>query len=242
MHYISLGYFCSIAMDLEKLGLRSESSPFDWLISDFEGVIRAIENHFEDFLEPNYLVQNTHNRAHYKNVKYDFQFFHDFTQYRPLLDQLPSVNDKYHRRIERFYKSITEPTLFIRYINDKPGDDNVSKELRWIEDNYDTILSLLKSFHNQNDILFIANDGVTSQKIKLYHVPKDAGDTVARSPLTKTPDLQEFFHNIDFPDRPLNIERYQQKQEQKKKVRFKKKFTSLLNKLFRREYVHTQLY
>lgn len=52
MHYISLGYFCSIAMELERLGLRSESSPFDWLISDFEGVIHAIENHFEDFLNP----------------------------------------------------------------------------------------------------------------------------------------------------------------------------------------------
>jgi len=49
MHYISLGYFCSIAMDLEKLGLRTESSPFDWLISDFEGVIRALLDDPEGF-------------------------------------------------------------------------------------------------------------------------------------------------------------------------------------------------
>ena len=43
MKYISLGYFCSIAIDLEKLGLRTESSPFDWVISDFEGVMLAIQ-------------------------------------------------------------------------------------------------------------------------------------------------------------------------------------------------------
>lgn len=53
MNYISLGYFCSIAMDLEKLGLRNESLPFDWVISDFEGVSKrtiastlTIKSHF----------------------------------------------------------------------------------------------------------------------------------------------------------------------------------------------------
>ncbi len=242
MHYISLGYFCSIAMELEKLGLRSESSPFDWLISDFEGVIRAIENHFEDFLNPNYLAQHSHNHAHYKNIKYDVQFFHDFNPYQPLLDQLPSVKYKYNRRIERFYKSITEPTLFIRYINDKPGADNIAKELDWIEKNYDSVITLLKSFHPQNDILFIANDGLASQKFKIYTVPKDDGDSVARSPFTKSPELQEFFNNIDFPEKQRNIERYLQKQQQKRKSQLKKKLVSLLKKLFHKEYVHSQLY
>lgn len=242
MHYISLGYFCSIAMELEKLGLRSESSPFDWLISDFEGVIYAIRNHFEDFLNPKYLAQNSHNHAHYKNVKYGLQFFHDFNPYQPLQDQLPSVQNKYNRRIQRFYKSITEPTLFIRYINDKPNAGNTSKELHWIEENYDSVIALLKSFNDQNEILFIANDGVTSQKFKIYNVQKDDGDSVARSPLTKDPALQEFFNNIDFPEKQLNIERYLQKQQQKKKSQAKKKLFSLLTKLFHKEYVHTQLY
>lgn len=242
MHYISLGYFCSIAMELEKLGLRSESSPFDWLISDFEGVIHAIDNHFEDFLEQKYLAQNSRDHSHYKNVKYDVQFFHDFNPYQPLQDQLPSVQDKYNRRIQRFYKSITEPTLFIRYINDKPNADNTSKELHWIEENYDSVIALLKSFNAQNDILFIANDGVTSQKIKIYNVPKDDGDSVARSPLTKTPALQEIFYNIDLPEKQLNIERYLQKQQSKRKSRLKKKLFTLLKKLFHKEYVHTQLY
>lgn len=242
MHYISLGYFCSVAMELEKLGLRSESSPFDWLISDFEGVIHSIRNHFEDFLEPTYLAQNSRNRAHYKNIKYNLQFFHDFNQYQSLDDQLPAIQNKYNRRIQRFYKSISEPTLFIRYINDKAIADNTSKELLWIEENYDSILSLLKSFNDQNDILFIANDGVSSQKFKIYNVKKDDGDNVARSPLTKDPALQKFFTAIDFPERQLNIERYLQKQQQKKKSKTKKKLISLLKKIFCKEYKHSQVY
>ena len=48
-HFISLGYFCSVALELERVGLRSASSPFDWLVSDFSGVIDLIENHFDSF-------------------------------------------------------------------------------------------------------------------------------------------------------------------------------------------------
>lgn len=36
-NYISLGYFCGVAQDLEKLGLRNTSSPFDWCITDLGG-------------------------------------------------------------------------------------------------------------------------------------------------------------------------------------------------------------
>lgn len=57
-HYISLGYFCSVALELEKCGLRSQSSPFDWNITwSFKGVIEAINNRFEDALNEQMLFQ-----------------------------------------------------------------------------------------------------------------------------------------------------------------------------------------
>ena len=37
-------------MQLEKFGLRKASYPFDWIISDFEGVVRAIDSGFENFI------------------------------------------------------------------------------------------------------------------------------------------------------------------------------------------------
>ena len=72
---ISLGYFCSVALELERIGLRSASYPFDWTISDFEGVIDAIENNFIHFLDYEYLYQNKEIHSHYRNKKYRISFF-----------------------------------------------------------------------------------------------------------------------------------------------------------------------
>ncbi len=113
-HYISLGYFCSIAMQLEKYGFRDASYPFDWLISDFRSVISTIDNGFKSFLCYENLYQNENNRAVYLDKKYEFLFVHDFSKYLSLSGQLPKVQEKYNRRIQRFYRNRTEPTLFIR--------------------------------------------------------------------------------------------------------------------------------
>lgn len=32
-HIISLGHFCGVAQELERLGLRDASYPFEWLIT-----------------------------------------------------------------------------------------------------------------------------------------------------------------------------------------------------------------
>ena len=236
MKYISLGYFCSVATDLEKLGLRSESSPFDWLISDFEGVITLIENHFADFLAYEVLAQEPWNRAIYKNTRYNLSFYHDFNSLAPLADQLPQVAGKYARRIDRFYESIKEPTLFIRYISDEQLLEGKSQELIWIEENYDRILNLLRSFHPDNDILFIANTGVTSEKFPIFHVEKDKGDTVARNPLFKSAELYETFSTVPFPGREENLIRYQKQHHRFHRI--KSKVTFLLRRYFRKEYIH----
>ena len=116
-YVVSLGFFCSVAMELERIGLRSASFPFDWLISDFEGVIKLIENHFDDFLAYENMAQHKLYPNYYKDTKYGMQFYHDFSAFRSLESQLPRVKNKYDRRIERFYNSIIYPTLFLRYIS-----------------------------------------------------------------------------------------------------------------------------
>ena len=78
-NYISLGFFCAIAEQLEDFGLRSFSSPFDWLISDLKSIISLIDNGFESFLNEKYLAQNQKERHHYKNVLYNIEFYHDFS-------------------------------------------------------------------------------------------------------------------------------------------------------------------
>ena len=102
MNYVSLGFICAIARDLEKLGLRNSSMPFDWCVTDFKGIIKAINNNFENYLTYDRLLQEKNCLKHYKNIDYDVQFYHDFNRFESLDKQLPSVKAKYDRRIKRF--------------------------------------------------------------------------------------------------------------------------------------------
>jgi hypothetical protein len=153
-----------------------------------------------------------------------------------LKQQLPNVQAKYSRRIKRFYESIKRPTLFVRYISDECKIEGKSKELIWIEDNYDYIIALLKSFNSNNHILFIANEGVTSDKIKIANVNKDKNDTVARHPFSKNTILFEKFNSIDFPNKEHNIKRYKKKYGIISKIR--KKINASVKKMFMKEYAH----
>ena len=207
MHVISLGYFCSVAEGIEKMGLRTASYPFDWVISDFRGVIQAINNHFENLLEYEQLYQSKAHFGRYQNMEYGISFFHDFNPYQSLQEQLPEAQRKYSRRIERFYESVSEPTLFIRYISDEDKINGISKELLWIEENYELIMQTLKQFNEDNDILFIANDGVVSDTIQIYNVPRDENDAVSRDPILVNSELYNRLQNIACPDKAENIER-----------------------------------
>lgn len=49
-HFISLGFFCSVASELEKYGFRTTSGPFDWQACDsFSERIELIKTGFERF-------------------------------------------------------------------------------------------------------------------------------------------------------------------------------------------------
>lgn len=184
-HIISLGFFCSVSSELERIGLRDGSYPFDWLISSFDSVMELIEKGFKDFLCLNLMQQYSNNPSRYINIKYNIHFYHDFDKYKNCEEQIEAIDDKYRRRINRFYKNIQEPTLFIRYIKDQ-------EECNYIELNYSQISTCLRSYNVHNDILFIANDTISSSNINIYKVTADKNDSVARKFLDKNGDLKEY--------------------------------------------------
>lgn len=147
-HIISLGSFCSVAMELEKRGLRPASYPFDWLIADeLETILQLIENNFKDFLDyPSMYQENNPNV--YFNDKINAHFYHDFNAFEPLESQILVQQKKYDRRIKRFYDDIRQPTLFIRYCK-TPEDE------AYIKNNKSRILSFLKSFNPDNQIIYV---------------------------------------------------------------------------------------
>ncbi len=244
-NYISLGYFCLVAQDLEKMGLRNQSFPFDWAISYFPNVIDVIDKEFTGFMNYDHLSQNVSNRAHYHEDVYHFYSFHYFDKYKSLDSQYESVKNKYDRRIERFLQSIKQPTLFLRYISSEEVDaDGKSVELKWIEDNYDYTISVLKRFNKDNDIVFIGDETVKSEKIRIFEVQRDVGDKVSRSPIVNNKELYPILSNVDFCGKQENILRYNKKEKKKKSIinRKKTKAIIVLKNKFCKEYCHSKTY
>lgn len=235
-HFISLGFFCSVALELERIGLRDCSSPFDWCISEWEGVERAIDTHFKDFLMYENMYQDRKKRKNYMDVEYGISFFHDFNDYKPLKMQMKKVKQKYNRRIERFYKNIQEPTLFIRYIS----SESEAREIDYLEDNYEEILNKLKSYNENNNIIFIANDGIVSDKLEIYNVSKDENDTVARNFLEKNKKLYDLLNGYEYSLRDANYHKFLEKQEKKENF-LKNKANNLSRKMFGK-YIHDKQY
>lgn len=219
-NYISLGYFCNIAMDLEQLGFRNTSSPFDWDISNFQGIMKAINNKFYNFMLYDSLIQSVKYREHYYDKNYKIFFYHDFNAYTSLKKQYPKVKEKYDRRIRRFLHNITLPTLFFRYIDSENGSLN---ELKYIEKNYDKIEKTLKKFNPENKIIFIADNSVNSDKFKIYHVSRDENDVVSRHPILNNPELMEVMNNLSVKNRGENLVRYSEKIKKRNSYFYRKK-------------------
>lgn len=215
-NYVSLGYFCNVASDLEELGLRNTSSPFDWNISLFEGVIKAIDDEFDEFMMYDNLVQSEKYRQNYYDPKYKMWFFHDFNKYESLKKQYGKVKEKYNRRILRFLNNINEPTLFFRYILNEPGFEN---ELNWIEKNYEYIEKVIKKHNSQNKILYIGDELTHSDIVSIFNIQKDKDDLVARHPIINNVELKKIIDNESIEGQLDNIKRFRNKELQKKSLK-----------------------
>ena len=197
-NFISLGYFCNIASDLGKMGLRKYSLPFDWLLTPrFSSVISLIENNFHDFLLIQNLIKDDKEKNHFFDKNYNIGFFHDFDedQFELTFNQ---TQKKYMRRIERFYNVAKTPSVFIRYIsNEETDSDGYSLDYIYLVQNYNSIIKLLKRFNDKNELILISNDDlkeIESTNIKIYKVPKD--DVVSRRPLRSNKSLKKMLKSF----------------------------------------------
>lgn len=202
---ISLGFFCSPAMELERIGLRKCSYPFDWLVThSFEVVIGLISQNFENFLDYEQFYQFEKHPIYYKNALLNIDFYHDFSVYKPLNKQFDLFKKKYERRIARFYKDIKEPTLFVRYL--------AANDFAFIDKEHEKIEAFLKGYNPQNEIIYIQNspnDNIIENGT-VFSVEKDDNDSVARQFLDKLPALNEYLVN--------NVEPAQSKVKKKSKL------------------------
>ena len=234
---ISLGWFCGPAQELTRIGLRSGSYPFDWIGTTMQNVLELIDNNFEDLFRYDLLLQQVHVKALYKNERYGFISLHDFSKYEPLSAQIEAVQEKFNRRIAKFYSAIKKTTLFVRYIYNQ-------KEADYIENNYDRILATIKKFNKENFIVFVCHDDVVSTIPHTFPVSIDEGDFVARRFLEKAPALKEYLCSV-YPEekRNENLRYHAEKKKNSRKLlpRLRRKKIRFFNK-FRSPYQHDRTY
>lgn len=233
VHYISLGHSCYVAEELEGYALRDASYPFDWVASEWHGVESCIRTGFESFLDYDELYQMRKYHHAYRNDKLGIEFFHDFKKNYSLKSQLPPVRKKYTRRIERFYRSITEPTLFFRYIRDEG-------ELEFINKNHGEILSFLKGFCKENEIIYISHEKPRQTAIPcLFFVKKDEGEKVTKTPLSQNAGLEKIMKSLSSPSKDKNIEFEKKKAEAKtEKMQIRRKLEKFAQKHIFKDYIH----
>ena len=241
---ISLGFFCSVAGDLERLGLRSFSGPFDWVWSTWTGVFGAMKVGFKDFFNQENFEQAKQDSCIYADRKYDIVTFHDFSKYRSFDSQYFDVKSKYQRRIHYFYEHIKEPTLFVRYVWNGEYKGKKCEEIKQIEKDYDEFLKLIKSYNMKNEVIFIVNDDVSSDILPLFHVEKDEGDVVARHPCFKNENLKRYFEEMNLEGKKDNLKKYHEKMRKNQNIiwRAVSKIKIISSKRFLKEYKYEKQY
>jgi hypothetical protein len=174
-HVISLGFFCSTALELKRYGFREASYPFDWVICPIEQIVNLLESDFETMLLPGHLVRDSVQKDVVHDLSSGIDFYHDFVPAFLPEEQLGSVRNKYYRRIIRFREAAKDRTLFVRYIASL-------EEHRYLSANMNTLLALLRRSNPANDLLLIGNAEVppVCSGIEVYRVEPDVGDSVAR--------------------------------------------------------------
>ncbi len=203
-HAFSVGDGCNVAAALSRTGLRERSGPFDWIISDIEDVMALIENHFEDFLNPQMLVPSPipFNAGQKRHTRYKSVIFvHDFAPEEdapPLEEQIGAIQEKYARRIAYFYECLKEPTMFYHFI--------FGGDVEYWKTNAKRVEQFFKRIHPDNLFVLMAEsdqkagqteviDGVT-----IYYVQGQRDDHVLGYYADTNPQLKALMHSPDnFP-------------------------------------------
>lgn len=115
----SLGERCMTAHQMRLNKLRSESNPFDWLITtNINAVVNTILDGWKHFFQKENLIIEYKNGDHLKvtDLTTGFISLHDFNSNIPFDEEYNKFIDKYTQRINRFMNLIQSKNsiLFVR--------------------------------------------------------------------------------------------------------------------------------
>ena len=147
---ISLGHFCSTALELQRYGLRDGSYPLDWNISPIEPTMALVESGFQGFLQLELLERDPERSDVVNDKGSGIAVYNSFSGELPIEAQYETVRARYARRIKRYRRAVAQPTLFVRYMVD-------GEELSYLDEHMPAVLAALRKTHPGNDLLLIGN-------------------------------------------------------------------------------------
>jgi hypothetical protein len=142
---ISLGWRCKSASEGVQLGIRKRKNegyltcPFDEMVSNYQGIIKCIEDGFNFFCDTNYLeIVKKDNENLIINKYYNFMFNHESPGHADLYihekwagginhfidNDYKEFKDRYNRRIANFKNYIEDPDNIIVFIIERYNTNN----------------------------------------------------------------------------------------------------------------------
>lgn len=151
-YFISLGSACPVAFSMSKYGLRSYSSPFDWLITpDFSWVLYHIETGFKNFLLQENLEMYDENPNHFRDKQSDIRFIHDNESF---INEYGALKRKYSRRIDKFQEISKKKVCYLRRMVSE-------KEIKYVETHVDYIQNIIHKHNPDSEIVFLCDGTLT---------------------------------------------------------------------------------
>lgn len=161
--FISLGTTCAVAYQLNNLGLRNNSFPFDWSKLNIKQLNLVLENNFSLYDDIK-IKKFSYNHSHKCNKdigsyilknKYNIEFAHELINND--INDLNNLNIKIINRITRFYENKENYNYFIILNLNKNKDKDLNKLLY----NLDKIFISYKLLYISNN-----NPNIINNKLK----------------------------------------------------------------------------
>ena len=191
---ISLGHFCSTALELQRYGLRDGSYPLDWNISPIAPTMALVESGFQGFLQLELLERDPERSDVVNDKGSGIAVYNSFSGELPIAAQYETVRARYARRIRRYRRAVAQPTLFVRYMVD-------GEEFSYLDEHMPAVLAALRKTNPGNDLLLIGNADLpaTCGGLPVYTVEVDDGDVVARRFAGKNRELNRKLLGLNYP-------------------------------------------
>lgn len=129
----SVGGACCCSEALRIARLQLASFPLDWIAgSDIRTRVDLLVQNLGDLVSPGLMRHieelDIEDKYLYRNVKYVFNFPHDFPKGVPFETQMPKVEEKYARRMRRLDSLLTKARRALFVWVDVPSSPEVSDE------------------------------------------------------------------------------------------------------------------